>query len=190
MAKKKTTTQDNTPADVELMDENASPALVMAPQDDALQLPSMGSNPEAMLMDRGRTDVELGELFDAEHAGGSLPLITFKRPGQSILGLFVGREEPEVSPGSKEKGREFGLVVLDVVDVFKLKATGDVRASIAGRAQLVESTAIRPYFTKATPGAHLLRLTFRGEVETTRGQSKLKLITVDELKPKTKAAAQ
>lgn len=159
-----------TAIETERMDEEAGPALPVLPEGGKVV-----SGPMPVL-DKGTIDRSLGDLFDFEHAGGSLPLIAWTRPGQSVVAKYLGID-------AALGDREFDLVVLDVIDVVRLRETRNPEASIAGRAQIVGSTAIMPYFMKATPGV-MVRITYHGDIATKRGQSNMKLLTIEELKIK------
>lgn len=172
--------------ETDLMDEGeGSPSL-------ALDTNATGSMVQAAmgasLVQAGqRINADLGALFDEVHAGGSLPLINWTREGQAFVGVFVEREGP-IERTAENPGREFAVLVFDVIDPVKLaRNPGDLKGAIMSRAQLISGTALEPYFTKAKPGT-LVKLTYQGEVATSRGQSKMKLVTVSELTPKRKPA--
>lgn len=173
----------------DLMDETSSPALVAPTDTGAHQLPAVAApNVGQLLADRSRVAVELGDMFEAEHVGGSLPLIKWTREGQSFVGIFAARDE-------RTEERDFPCLVFDVIDTRKLRETRDVKKSVAVRAQLVSSSALEPYFSRKNAQGELIalgqlvQLTYVGEIETKRGQSKLKLITVEQLKLKGVAGA-
>jgi hypothetical protein len=161
-----------------IMDEaqGSSPALNLG-QTGGAQLPAtpIGSQ---LLTEKARSDMELSGLFEAKHVGGSLPVITFERRGQSFIGMFVEREEAN-------DRRDFAVLVFDLVDVARLRETRDPAKSIMVRAQLTESTAVEDFFAAAKVAERrgkVYRLVFVGTTKTKRGQSDMKLITVEELR--------
>lgn len=150
-----------------LMDE--SPALPARTDTGAVQT-------TGLKVKRDRLMADLAGVVDATHVGGSLPLIKFENEGESVIAKFLGRNDP-----AEGDDREFSMLTFDVISPAKLKATRSVDASIIGRAQMVESTAIAEFFDTAAPGS-LVILTYVGETPTRRGQSNLKLITVESFK--------
>jgi hypothetical protein len=175
MAKKNNTKPQAAEPIVGLDDEETgSPSLLMDEGANGGALLPATPGVSTLLADRGRLAHELGNVFESTHVGGSLPLINWTREGQSFVGRYLMREAPT-------EDREYAFLVFDVINTRELAKTKDVSKSVAVRAQLVESTALAPFFSTAK-GGELLQLTYVGEVPTKRGQSKLKLITVEALK--------
>ena len=132
-----------------------------------------------------------------KHVGGSLPLLNdktaFRRAGDCVLVRFVGITEPEApeaveeededgKKGKKGKGKkaEFNFLTLDVLDQDLWDETGDADASAVYRAQMVNSTALRPWASDPKNVGAVVHITYMGDTETRRGQSKLKLYAISE----------
>ena len=174
MATKTATKAAAKPVKADLMEESTSPPLIDASGVKNETALVATSDPSAMVMDRARTELDLGDEWNAQHVGGALPLINFKRPGQSFVGLFVRRD-----PANEE--RAFPMLAFDMIDPRQLRATRDPLKSIVGRAQLIGSYAVDEFFVAPNREGKVYRLTYVGETATKKGLNNLKLITVEEL---------
>lgn len=98
------------------------------------------------------------------HAGGVVPKLRFEREGASHLVRYLGRTEPE----NLKEGQEFELLNFEVLNPEAFPAI-----EVLYKGDLVESWALKEYYSKAKPG-DIAIIAYHGEVGTSRGQNDMK----------------
>ena len=106
-----------------------------------------------------------------EPLAGTIPTIEFHVPGESFVGVFHARTEPN------EPNQKFMVLHFALIDPWVLARTLSVESSIVGRAQMIESFALKEWASGAKPG-DVVKITYGGEQPTRRGLAPLKLLSV------------
>lgn len=124
----------------------------------------------AGVMSQAMLSQHLGEGVDTDLVGGSVPLLEFKRPGDSRLMIYEGREVREDS--------DYDFILWTVLDPTRFSAI-DPRSASMGKGQLICSHAFDKWSEETAKVGDVVIVTYGGDIPTKKGLNKLKLFTIN-----------